>query len=342
MTARDGGPVKRTLHVKNYSDLGLAERDVLRDILSDTVTMTFPNYGEISVPGIVRSSISSYGPRYSLGLKHGFYIVLNNNPATSDVTSCDAMTYVRTRLIRYPKIKVEEIPYLEEHEHTVCYFADPWTHPTPWDLYVQDNFQDVEVVNKILRRRPEVWIGCFLANGQLGNTQCLSMIQSNSTSCQKHFEDIYRAMQVAQHLPYSQQKLVYSFCLNYMRPCVHEMKNLVIVAIYINFPRIIGREPYVDEVKEASRLLSEYDNNQANWIDCHEMVMSFCNLHIRLTEFCYQLDLLSDASNHIRKAISLLAPMPEDTLKADLRTSLNRFMDILSPLKLNRMVKSWK
>ena len=323
--AREGGTGKRTLLLKNYLLLGSAERSVLKEILLDTISI----HG-ISIPGLVRSSIVSFGPKYNQGLKDGFYMVFNDNLATSDATS-DAIQYILTRLRRYPRIRVDEIPYTEEHEHTVCYFPDPWIHPTPWDIYVQDNFQDVELINKILRRRPEVSIGCFLANGQLGQTQCLPMSQSNSTSCQKHFEDIYRAMEVAQHLPGSQQKLVHSFCLHYIQPCVHELKSLVMVAIYLNFPSIMGRDPDMEEVREASRLLTGYDeNNQVNWAVCIDLLNHFINLNIMLAGFCYRADLHSNASKHLAKAKLLLSSMPEDTLKCDLRTSLQKFGDKLS------------
>ena len=310
--------------MKNYSILGHTERECLKDILCDTVT-----FGDISIPGVVRSSIVSFGPKYTQGLKDGFYMVFNNNHATSSATS-DAIQYILARLRLYPRIKVDEIPYTDEHEHTVCYFPDPWIHPTPWDLYVQDNFKDVELVNKILRRRPEVSIGCFLSNGQLGLTQCLPMSQSNSTSCQKHFEDVYRAMQVAQHLPAPQQKLVYSFCLSYIQPCVHELKSLVMVAIYLKFPSIIGRDPDMEEVREASRLLSGYDENNQVMMFCNELAYHFINLSILVAGLCYQVDLRSNALVHLVKAKWLLSSMPEDTLKCDLRTSLQKFEDKLS------------
>ena len=150
----------------------------------------------------------------------------------------------------------------QDHSHTFSFFPDPWLHPTPWDVYIQDHYRVTELVNQILRKRPEVPIGCFLSNGQLGRTQCLNMRQSSSYTCQKHFEDIYRAIQIAKNLPdINQRKQIRDFCLNYLRPCVHEMKNIVTVAIYLKLPQD-GRNPDMEEVKEASRLLAEYENEK--------------------------------------------------------------------------------
>ena len=98
--SREGGPGKRTILLKNYPLLGSAERNFVKELLE---------YG-LSFPGLVRSSIVSFGPKYNRGLKDGFYMVFNDNRATSDATS-DAIQYILTRLRRYPRIRVEEMAF---------------------------------------------------------------------------------------------------------------------------------------------------------------------------------------------------------------------------------------